>query len=58
MCVKGFDDLHIAWPFSVYLSGIRKNEEGVPEDEENFDEAIKSVNMGLVPTRVGNIFYS
>ncbi|XP_069112998.1 NEDD8-activating enzyme E1 regulatory subunit-like isoform X3 [Argopecten irradians] len=32
--------------------GIRKNEEGVPEDEENFDEAVKSVNTSLVPTRI------
>ena len=35
------------------LSGIRRNEEGVLEEEENFDEAIKSVNTALVPTRVG-----
>ncbi|XP_061197128.1 NEDD8-activating enzyme E1 regulatory subunit-like isoform X2 [Saccostrea echinata] len=32
--------------------GIRKNEEGVPEVEENFDEAIKSVNLALVPTKI------
>lgn len=32
--------------------GIRRNEDGVLEDEENFDEAIKSVNTALVPTRV------
>ncbi|KAK3085260.1 hypothetical protein FSP39_000802 [Pinctada imbricata] len=32
--------------------GIRKNEDGVPEEEENFDEAIKSVNTALVPTRI------
>ncbi|XP_078335087.1 NEDD8-activating enzyme E1 regulatory subunit-like isoform X2 [Crassostrea virginica] len=32
--------------------GVRKNEEGIPEDEENFDEAVKSVNMALVPTKI------
>lgn len=32
--------------------GMRQNEEGITEDEENFDEAIRSVNMALVPTRV------
>lgn len=31
---------------------MRQNEEGITEDEENFDEAIRSVNMALVPTRV------
>lgn len=35
-----------------FNQGIRKNEDGITEDEENFDEAIKSVNMALVPTRV------
>ena len=34
------------------LSGILVNKHGVPEEEENFDEAIKAVNMTLVPTRV------
>lgn len=32
--------------------GMRQNEEGITEDEENFDEAIRSVNMALVPTRI------
>ncbi|XP_071476707.1 NEDD8-activating enzyme E1 regulatory subunit-like [Diadema antillarum] len=32
--------------------GIRKNEDGIPEAEENFDEAIKAVNATLVATRV------
>ncbi|XP_021352742.1 NEDD8-activating enzyme E1 regulatory subunit-like isoform X1 [Mizuhopecten yessoensis] len=32
--------------------GIRKNEEGVPEVEENFDEAVKSVNTSLVATNI------
>ncbi|XP_062582534.1 NEDD8-activating enzyme E1 regulatory subunit-like isoform X1 [Saccostrea cucullata] len=32
--------------------GIRKNAEGVPEIEENFDEAVKSVNLALVPTKI------
>ncbi len=33
-------------------TGILKNAEGVPEDEENFDEAIKNVNTSLVPGKV------
>ncbi|KAM9410124.1 NEDD8-activating enzyme E1 regulatory subunit [Pholidichthys leucotaenia] len=32
--------------------GIMKNENGVPEDEENFEEAIKNVNTALNPTKV------
>ncbi len=38
--------------FPLFQTGIRRNEEGVPEDEENFDEAIRNVNTSLVPTRV------
>uniref|UniRef100_A0A8C4ICU2 NEDD8-activating enzyme E1 regulatory subunit n=1 Tax=Dicentrarchus labrax TaxID=13489 RepID=A0A8C4ICU2_DICLA len=34
--------------------GILKNENGVPEDEENFEEAIKNVNTALNPTKVPN----
>ncbi|XP_065843401.1 NEDD8-activating enzyme E1 regulatory subunit-like [Oscarella lobularis] len=33
-------------------TGILLNENGDPEDEENFDEAVKNVNSCLVPTRV------
>ncbi|XP_071957729.1 NEDD8-activating enzyme E1 regulatory subunit-like [Antedon mediterranea] len=33
-------------------SGIRKNEHGVPEDEENFDEAIMAVNTALNPSKI------
>lgn len=33
-------------------SGIRVNEDGVPLDEENFQEAISSVNSVLVPTSI------
>lgn len=33
-------------------AGVRKNEEGVPLDEENFDEAVQNVNSLLVPTRI------
>uniref|UniRef100_A0A8C9XVB3 NEDD8-activating enzyme E1 regulatory subunit n=1 Tax=Sander lucioperca TaxID=283035 RepID=A0A8C9XVB3_SANLU len=32
--------------------GILKNENGVPEDEENFEEAIKNVNTALNPTKI------
>ncbi|XP_013393468.1 NEDD8-activating enzyme E1 regulatory subunit isoform X2 [Lingula anatina] len=32
--------------------GVLRNEEGVPEVEENFDEAINNVNVSLVPTSI------
>ncbi|XP_064610476.1 NEDD8-activating enzyme E1 regulatory subunit-like isoform X2 [Liolophura sinensis] len=32
--------------------GIHKNEEGVPEDEENFEEAILHLNSALVHTQI------
>ncbi|KAM8799502.1 NEDD8-activating enzyme E1 regulatory subunit [Eudromia elegans] len=32
--------------------GILKNENGTPEDEENFEEAIKNVNMALSTTKI------
>ncbi|XP_058942089.2 NEDD8-activating enzyme E1 regulatory subunit-like [Pocillopora verrucosa] len=32
--------------------GILVNKDGIPEEEENFDEAIKAVNTALVPTRI------
>jgi len=31
-------------------TGIRTNDEGVPEDEENFEEALRNVNTALLPT--------
>ena len=33
-------------------SGIRKNADGVDEDEENFDEAIRAVNTALLTSRI------
>ncbi|ESO96926.1 hypothetical protein LOTGIDRAFT_231724 [Lottia gigantea] len=33
-------------------TGILRNEEGVPDQEENFDEAVKHVNTALAPTKV------
>ena len=36
----------------IALPGILVNKDGVPEEEENFDEAIKAVNSALVPTKV------
>ncbi|XP_074142634.1 NEDD8-activating enzyme E1 regulatory subunit isoform X2 [Sminthopsis crassicaudata] len=40
--------------------GILKNENGVPEDEENFEEAIKNVNTALsttqIPSSIEDIF--
>ena len=33
-------------------NGILKNEEGIPEEEENFEEAIKATNTALQPTRI------
>lgn len=38
--------------------GILKNENGVPEDEENFEEAIKNVNTALNPTKVPDQMHS
>uniref|UniRef100_A0A3Q1C1Y7 NEDD8-activating enzyme E1 regulatory subunit n=1 Tax=Amphiprion ocellaris TaxID=80972 RepID=A0A3Q1C1Y7_AMPOC len=42
--------------------GILKNENGVPEDEENFEEAIKNVNTALnltkIPSTVEDLFNS
>lgn len=35
-------------------SGTRKTDGGVPEDEENFEEAIKNVNTALNLTKVQN----
>lgn len=34
------------------FSGILKNADGVPEDEENFEEAVKAVNTALEPTSI------
>uniref|UniRef100_A0A4W5MKC0 NEDD8-activating enzyme E1 regulatory subunit n=1 Tax=Hucho hucho TaxID=62062 RepID=A0A4W5MKC0_9TELE len=34
--------------------GILKNEKGTPEDEENFEEAIKNVNTALNPTKISS----
>lgn len=40
--------------------GVLKNENGVPEDEENFEEAVKNVNTALnttkVPSNIEDIF--
>ncbi|VDI44985.1 Hypothetical predicted protein [Mytilus galloprovincialis] len=35
--------------------GIRSNKEGFPLDEENFDEAVKSVNTALVPSSMPSV---
>uniref|UniRef100_A0A8C8HZY3 NEDD8-activating enzyme E1 regulatory subunit n=1 Tax=Oncorhynchus tshawytscha TaxID=74940 RepID=A0A8C8HZY3_ONCTS len=34
--------------------GILKSEKGTPEDEENFEEAIKNVNTALNPTKISS----
>ncbi len=36
----------------IIRSGIRCNEQGVPLDEDNFDEAINNVNSLLIPTTI------
>nr|XP_023646651.1 NEDD8-activating enzyme E1 regulatory subunit isoform X2 [Paramormyrops kingsleyae] len=36
-------------------NGILQNENGVPEDEENFEEAIKNVNTALNPTKISRL---
>lgn len=44
-------------PMYFPLSGILVNKDGVPEEEENFDEAIKAVNSALVPAKVIEVLY-
>uniref|UniRef100_A0A3Q1I6M6 NEDD8-activating enzyme E1 regulatory subunit n=1 Tax=Anabas testudineus TaxID=64144 RepID=A0A3Q1I6M6_ANATE len=34
--------------------GVLKNDNGVPEDEENFEEAVKNVNTALNPTKISS----
>ncbi len=45
---------------AMIMEGRLKNEDGVPEDEENFEEACQSVNIGLhrthIPSKVQKIF--
>ena len=36
-------------------TAIRKNEDGVPLDEENFDEAIQNVNSIIIPTQISPV---
>lgn len=43
-------------PSCSFLAGIRTDENGVPELEENFDEALKKANASLNPTKVSNLF--
>ena len=37
---------------NMIKNGIRKDEDGVPVDEENFEEAIRAVNTCICPTNV------
>lgn len=39
-------------------SGVKRNEEGILEEEENFEEAVKAVNTALNPTRVSDKSHS
>lgn len=32
--------------------GIKLNEHGIPEDEENFEEALRAVNYAVLPTTI------
>lgn len=50
--VDFFSSFYVYYFLFCFFSGIRKNENGVPEDEENFEEAIKNVNTALNPTKV------
>ncbi|XP_025115674.1 NEDD8-activating enzyme E1 regulatory subunit-like isoform X2 [Pomacea canaliculata] len=36
----------------IIRKGVWLSEEGVPQEEENFEEAIKNVNSALVPTKI------
>nr|XP_061796316.1 NEDD8-activating enzyme E1 regulatory subunit-like [Nerophis lumbriciformis] len=40
---------------TIIREGILKNENGVLEDEENFEEAIKNVNTALNPTKIPTV---
>lgn len=48
---SSFLSLWVFLNFGIF-SGILTNENGTPEDEENFEEAIKNVNTALNPTKV------
>lgn len=48
----------IDWLLLFVALGILKDEDGVPEDEENFEEAIRHVNTALNPTKVPNLKFS
>uniref|UniRef100_A0A8C5MKM5 NEDD8-activating enzyme E1 regulatory subunit n=1 Tax=Leptobrachium leishanense TaxID=445787 RepID=A0A8C5MKM5_9ANUR len=45
---------------NIMRAGILKNEKGLPEEEENFEEAIKNVNTALnvskIPSSIDDIF--
>ncbi len=40
---------------SVIEDGIRKNEDGVPLDEDNFQEAMTNLNGIIVPTQISSV---
>lgn len=37
-----------------FILGIRKDDSGVPEPEENFEEAIRNVNSCILPSQVSS----
>lgn len=39
---------------SLLRTGVRRNDEGVPLDEENFDEAEQNVNSVILPTQISS----
>ena len=47
-CYSDLDENY--FPFAD--TGLRHKENGDPEEEENFDEAIRNVNTALLPTKV------
>uniref|UniRef100_A0A671TLC2 NEDD8-activating enzyme E1 regulatory subunit n=1 Tax=Sparus aurata TaxID=8175 RepID=A0A671TLC2_SPAAU len=51
VCVLLYNEMFFS-SLQCIREGILKNENGVPEDEENFEEAIKNVNTALNPTKV------
>lgn len=64
--IHGLLTVHCLFTFSVLTDwlllfvalGILKDENGVPEDEENFEEAIRHVNTALNPTKVPHLKFS
>lgn len=56
---KNLTDIGCAYKISCVVIGIRKNDNGILYHEENFEEAIRSVNFAYnqtsLPTNIQNL---